>query len=301
MGMLALIFAPPARAQLAFENGETPPSLEDLQEVGGKTPDTTVKKTNSKDKLENIVAEEKDLALKIRRDSMRDAARSYGARGGLSWRTKNIMDELKKSSYAMDKAFNFRRLLIRAPSNLFIEPPIVSEAQNNFIVTPNGIEAAVADVIYQITNQARIVSAPRDWRQYVERDWDKVAPPPDILLPENKVEREAWRRWVREGWEEGVKQADDTFQADLDLLVADFEGMVRYRRLLAENKISAPFATMVDRGVSGMKVQTMIGNKPVNITTQMRVGDRAVRITSPSSLQDSRKGQDWAPPVEEAQ
>ena len=147
----ALLLAMPARAQLAFESGEAPPTLRDLQEAGKPvTGDRAAKKPNPKDKLEDIVAEEKDLALKIRTDSMRDAARSYGARGGLSWRTKNIMDELKKSNYAMDKAFNFRRLLIKAPSNLFIEPPIVSEALNNFLVTPNGIEAAVADAIAPI-------------------------------------------------------------------------------------------------------------------------------------------------------
>lgn len=298
--LVALLLVPcAARAQLAYDSGEAPPSLRDLQEAEKSDP-IVGKKQNPNDKLENIVDEEKDLSLKIRRDSMRESALSYGARGGLSWRTKAIMDELKKSNSAMDKAFAFRRLLIKAPGNMFIEPPIISEALNNFIVTPSGVEAAVSDAMYQITNQARIVSAPRDWRQYLERDWEKVAPPPDILLPENVKERAAWRRWVSEGWEEGIKQADDVFQSDIDLLIADFEGMVRYRRLLAENKISAPFATMVDRGVSGTKIQTMIGNKPVSITTQMRVGDRALRITAPSSLREAEQGADWTPPVESA-
>jgi defect-in-organelle-trafficking protein DotC len=292
----------PVRAQLAYDNGEAPRTLKDLQEMEKSEPIIGKKRSNNpNDKLENIVDEEKDLSLKIRRDSMRDAARSYGARGGLSWRTNNIMDELKKSAWAMDKAFNFRRLLIKAPGNLFIEPPIVSEALNNFLVTPSGVEAAVADAIYQITNQARIVSAPRNWRQYLERDWEEIKPPPDILLPESVKEREAWRRWISEGWDEGVHQADEIFQSDLDLLVADFEGMVRYRKLLAENKISAPFATMTDRGVSSTKVQTVIGNRPVNITTQMRVGDRALRITAPSSLREGNQGEEWQTAPQELQ
>lgn len=302
--LLALLLlcglAMPAFAQLAFDDGQEPPGLQDLQEI--KKPTAFGEKPkNNKDNLGDAVEEEKDLAVKIRRDAMRDAAQSYGARGGLAFRTKQIMDELKKTSGAMDKAFDFRRLLIKAPSNLFIEPPIISEALNNFIVTPNGVEAAVADIVYQITNQARIVSAPRNWRQYLERDWKKVSDPPEILLPETPKERAAWRKWVAEGWEQGVKQADEIFQADLDLLTADFEGMIRYRRLLTENKISAPFATMTDRGISSTSVQTVIGNRPVNITSQMRVGDRALRITSPSSFRAGREGQDWETAVEGVQ
>ncbi len=53
-----------------------------------------------------------------------------------------------------------------------------------------------------------------------------VAPPPDILLPENPAERAAWRLWIAQGWEEGYKQADEIFQSDLNRLIADFEGMV---------------------------------------------------------------------------
>lgn len=297
-----LLAAAPVRAQLAYDNGETPLDLRALQETQKSEPVIGQKaKRNPKDKLEGIVDEEKDLALKIRRDSMRDSALSYGARGGLAWRTKYIMDQLKSSSSAMDKAFNFRRLLIKAPSNMYIEPPIISEALNNFLVLPSGIEAAAADAIYQITNQARIVSTSRDWRQYLERDWKKVASPPDILLPENDRERENWRRWISEGWDEGVKQADEIFQSDIDLLIADFEGMVRYRKLLAEGKVSAPYATMVDRGVSSTKVQTVIGNRPVNITTQMRVGDRALRITAPSSLREGNQGEEWQAAPQELQ
>ncbi len=297
-----LLASLPARAQLAYNSGEDPRTLKQLQDIEKSEPIIGKKiSKNPDDKLENIVDEEKDLALKIRRDAIRDAARSFGARGGLSWRTKNIMDELTQSAAALDKSFNFRRLLIKAPGNLHIEPPIISEALNNFIVTPSGVEAAVADAIYQITNQARIVSAPRSWRQYLERDWKAIAPPPDILLPENPKEREAWRRWISEGWDEGVLQADEIFQSDLDLLIADFEGMVRYRKLLAEGKVSAPYATMVDRGISSTKVQTVIGNKPVNITTMMRVGDRALRITAPSSLREGNQGAEWQAAPQEVQ
>ena len=47
--------------------------------------------------------------------------------------------------------------------------------------------------------------------------------------------------------------------------------MVRYRTLLAEGKISQPYALQEDRGVTGGK-------------NEMRVGDRALRITGPSQF-----------------
>lgn len=278
-----------------------PVGLDALQEVK-KTEPLSKNRTKDEDSaLDDAVKEEKDMALKIRRDAMREAALSFGARGGLAYRTKKIMDSLVTVEGAMDKAFNFRRLLIKAPSNMYIEPPIVSEALNNFIVTNNGEEAAVADTVYQISRSARIVSAPRNWRQYLERTWKEVLPPPDILLPENDAERKAWRIWVARGWREGYQQADEIFQADVDRLTADFEGMVRYRILLTQNKISAPYATMVDRGVSGNEVEVMVGNKPTTITTEMRVGDRAIRITAPSTLRPHNQGEAWTPPMQVGQ
>lgn len=304
LGVMAAlpVLAAPYNADLREEprnlatGQDGPPPMRELQEV--RKSDAVTSRTKSEN-LDNVVDEEKDLALKIRRDSMREAAISYGARGGLAWRTKQIMEELSRTEAALDRVFNFRRLLIKAPSNMNLEPPIISEALNNFLVTPSGDEAAVADTIYHISRQARIVSSPRNWRQYLERVWDEILPPPDILLPETEAERKSWRRWVREGWSEGYEQADEIFQADLNRMVADFEGMVRYRMLLAQNKVSAPYATMVDRGISGVEVETTIGDSPHTIVSEMRVGDRAIRITQPVSLRPDTQDE-WSPPLQTA-
>ena len=245
------------------------PSLQDLQYVESSSSGSDLAKDAS------------DFSTKIRRDAMREAARSYGARGGLASRTQEIMGTLDDSKVALDKTYDFRRLLITAPSNLLIEPPIISEALGAFHVSALGDEAAVSDVIYNISRQARIVAAPRTWRQYLERDFDvKIAPPPDLLLPENDDERGLWTVWVAQGWDEGMLQADEIFQADLNRLVADFEGMVRYRMLLMEGKVSSPYAVHEDRGVTG-------GGD------QMRIGDRAIRISGPAQLRSAEDS--WNP------
>jgi defect-in-organelle-trafficking protein DotC len=240
-----------------------PPVLKDLQQVtngDSGTPET--------------------LGLQIRADAMREGALSYGARGGLAFRTFEIQRRLAEYDTSMSKTYDFGRLLIPAPSGFLIEPPVVSEAQKAVLVKTGGQAAAVADRIYHINRNARIVTAARNWRLYLERDWGRVDSPPDILLPKDDNEREAWSAYVAQGWDEGVKQAEETFEADIDRMTADFVGMVRYRDLLAQNMISPPFALADDRGITG-------GG------SDMRIGDRGVTITAPSQLMP--QGGTWTP------
>ena len=107
-----------------------------------------------------------------------------------------------------------------------------------------------------------------------------MEPPPAILWPQNKDEQADWDKWVRSGWDEGYRLADDTFEAQLNSLTADFTGMVRYRLLLAQDMMTEPFALHEDRGV------TTTGS-------ELRVGDRAVRITGPSQFQPG--AEHWIP------
>ncbi|MBY0428073.1 MAG: type IV secretion system DotC family protein [Alphaproteobacteria bacterium] len=220
----------------------------------------------------------KRIGVQIRVDALKEAALSYGARGGLAWRTFQIQRRLAENEGNVTKIFNFANLLIAAPSGLMIEPPVVTEAQKAVIVQSGGQNAAVADRVYRINRNARIVTAPRNWRAYLERDWGKVDPPPNALVPKNQQELDYWRKQMQIGWEEGVHQADDIFQADLDRLNTDYLGMIRYRELLAQGIITPPYATQEDRGVTG-------GG------SEMRIGDRGLVITGPSQF--NTKSERW--------
>lgn len=240
--------------ETAPEASPPPPVLTELQE---QSSGTDVKPDN--------------VGLQIRNDALREAALSYGARGGLAYRTFEIQRRLAEYDASMTKTFDFSRLLLPASSGLLIEPPIVSEAQRAVIVNGAGQEAAVADRVFRINRAARIVTASRNWRLYLERDWGRVDPPPALLLPKDEEERKVWRANVQEGWNAGVQQAEETFEADLDRLTNDYVGMIRYRELLAQGMISAPYALHEDHGVTG-------GG------SEMRVGDRGLTITGPSML-----------------
>lgn len=248
---LWLLAGMPAHAAQDMQTPAPPPALSELQSLP----------------KENFVKGEGEaLPFDIRGDAMREAALSYGMRGGLAWRTFEIRRELVTRASYLDRIYDFRQLLIPAPSGMLIEPPVISAAENAMLIDAKGVEAAVADRIYNISANARIVAAPRLWNNYLERDWGEVTPPPDILRPNDEHERKKWINWINEGWERGVQQADEIFEADLNQLVADYQGMVRYRMLLAQGMVSPPYALLVDRGVTGG------GN-------QMRIGDRAVQIT----------------------
>jgi defect-in-organelle-trafficking protein DotC len=239
-----------------------PPALETLQNINALPGSDNI----SDDLLT------KKLSIDMRHDSQREAALSYGARGGLAKRAFEIGEEMKSYEPTLDKVFNFRAMLIKAPSGMLIEPPIVKESLDATVITEGGNEAAVADQILKINRQAKIVTAPRDWRQYLHMAYaTEIRPPPKILWPKDRKEQANWNEWVKQGWKAGYSQGDQIFEAQLATLVADYAGMVRYRTLLAEGKISQPYALQEDRGVTGGK-------------NEMRVGDRALRITGPSQF-----------------
>jgi defect-in-organelle-trafficking protein DotC len=231
-----------------------PPVLSDLQ-----------------DQMQGEEAKADQMGLQIRADAMREAALSYGARGGLAFRTYEIQRRLAEYDTSLSKTYSFARLLIPAASGMTVEPPVISEADRAVIVKSGGQAAATADRVFRINRIARIVTSARSWRLYLERDWGRVEPPPGILLPREDVERAAWREFVKQGWSEGVQQAEETFEADLDRMTADYVGMIRYRELLAQGMVSPPFTLADDRGITG-------GG------SEMRVGDRGLAITGQSQL-----------------
>jgi defect-in-organelle-trafficking protein DotC len=262
LSVVTLLWSPSSSAQ--ERNFAPPPSLPTLQHV----------------KPESAIEEAIKQPPSLRREALINAALSYGARGGLARRLYEIQQELDGKAAYLDRTYNFNQLLIRGPSGVLIEPPVVSEGQDALIIEDDGQTAAVAELLLNINKNARIVSTGRNWRNYLERTWEEVAPPPDLLLPRNEEERMLWIKNVRKGWDEGYKQGDEVFQADLDRLAAHFEGMVRYRMLLKQNMISAPYALLEERGVTG-------GG------SQMRVGDRAITITGPSQL--NSRAEEWQP------
>ena len=92
---------------------------------------------------------------------------------------------------------------------------------------------------------------------------------------------------IQKGWEQGVSQANDIFERDIARLTAEFNGMVRYRKLLAQGMISSPFALQTDRGVTGG------GRDQQGRSVAMRIGDRAIEMTGVPELVSGVR--EWQP------
>lgn len=230
------------------------------------TLEEVVNKAPSQDK---VVKEGED---KLRGGAIKDAALSYGARAGLAWESRVINRMLQERSADLARTYDFQRAMIKGPDNVTILPPVISEARQAWETSEAGKTLRVADTVYEIVEQARFTAVPPLWQAYLVRDYKTPEPPPDSLLPKDSTEREQWRKWVSEGWAMGQKQAREIFQADLERLERDFNGMVRYKALLEQGKVSAPIVADARFGTTGTG-------------QDMRVNDRAIRITRDPTLQ----------------
>ncbi len=208
---------------------------------------------------------------RLRGGAMKEAALSYGMRAGLAWESRNVNKAVMDRSVELAATYDFDRVLIKGPHGSKLLPPIISEADKSWESQDAGKTLRVSDKVYEIIEQTRFAAVAPMWQTYLVRDYKTPEPPPDALLPKDGDERRAWAEAVKEGWELGRAQSQSIFQADLDRLERDFSGMVRYKALLEEGKVSPPVLADASMGTTGSG-------------QDMRVNDRAVRITRDPTL-----------------
>lgn len=203
----------------------------------------------------------------IRYKALEDIGLGLGAQGGLAAASRGIDENLMRDHMQLEGLFNFNGMMLSHG----VIPPVLVQGDNSLnLADPDTIR--VADKTYKIIKQARFVTAPPNWRDYLWQSFEKPEMPNVTLLPTNEEERRIWRRAVRLGWEKGTQQAYNIFQQNLALLKRDFQGMILYRKLLAENMISAPYVAKTDLGVTGNG-------------DDMRINDQVLRITEHPQLQ----------------
>jgi defect-in-organelle-trafficking protein DotC len=218
--------------------------------------------TNEKSSLKSIPRGNNAFAANsLRIQALRDTALSVGARGGLAWRTKNIQTSIVKYHRHLDRIFNFHALLVEGT----VLPPILMEARNALSLTGPDI-IRIADRNYKILNQAKFVTAPPNWREYILKSFEKPELPDKSLLPKNADEQKIWNKYIDQGWAAGVKQADDILKENLSMLTRDFNGMILYRKLLAQGMITPPFVSSIELGITGDKNNLTVNDKVLKIT-----------------------------------
>ncbi len=235
---------------------------------------TTKNLSKEQNSLKTIPKNNKSFAINsLRVKALRDTALSIGARGGLAWRTKNIHSVLSNYEKSLDRIFNFYALLVEES----VLPPVLIEARNALSLTGADI-IRIADRNYKIIHQAKFVTAPPNWREYIWRSFDQPELPDKSLLPKNTTEQGVWEKYIDQGWIEGVKQADTILKENLNILTRDFNGMILYRKLLDQQMITPPFVSSIELGITGDR-------------NNLTVNDRILKITAFPSLQTD--GTQW--------
>jgi defect-in-organelle-trafficking protein DotC len=208
---------------------------------------------------------------RIRMAALQQTAAGLGAQGGLAWTSKGINASLERDSKHLSAVFNFRALLL----NNNVLPPVLSEGRDALnIDTPTALR--LADKIYKIESPPRFVTAPPTWREYVWMTYSPPERPNATLLPRDKEEQKVWDQSYDQGWKDGVAQANQIFSENMGRLKRDYSGMILYRKLLAQNMVTAPFVAKSDLGITG----------DVN---ELRINDQVLRITSTSELVKNSK------------
>ena len=211
----------------------------------------------------------------IRLASLKETARGLGAQSGLSWRARQLNVLLNSQKRNLDRIFNFNFLILSQT----VLPPILVEGRNTLNLADE-FTIRASDHDYQIVQPPRFITAPPNWRDYIWMAYKKPETPNHTMLPQNSDERKIWNESIQIGWKEGTAQADQIFSANLARLQRDYEGMVLYRKLLAQHILTPPYISQADLGITGG------GN-------DMRVNDRVLRITAIPQLQTNTKN--WHP------
>lgn len=210
---------------------------------------------------------------KIREMALKETALSLGAQSGLASRAKVIDDSLTQQARNLDAVYNFNALVLEHN----VLPPVLLEGRQTLNLA-DAQTIRISDRTYKVSKQARFITTPPNWRQYLWMDYQKPEYPNITLLPKTEEERDLWKYYIEKGWHQGLEQAEIILRESIARLKEDYAGMILYRKLLAMNMVSPPFVSHTDLGVTGD-------------ASEIHIDDRVLRITALPAL--NTNSQEW--------
>ncbi len=182
----------------------------------------------------------------MRNDALKDSAMESGAQGALAKRSQEIDAMLSKETRYLDQVFNFTPLML--PNSVL--PPVMLEGDDTLNLA-DSTTIRISDKIYTIAQQAKFVTVPPTWHDYLWMSFPKPDAPDASLLPRNKNEETIWKKSVALGWKQGAEQAEMIFADNVARLKRDYNGIILYHQLVLQNMISVPFVASTNLGITG--------------------------------------------------
>lgn len=200
----------------------------------------------------------------IRQQALQEAAQALGMQAGLNYESTQIDTILQKNAEELDQIFDFNQVMYQDN----VMPPVITKASNLVNINPTGDTIRIAGQTYNIISPAKFVTAPPSWRDYLWQSYPQPALPDKSVLPENSQEQAFWRVNLLQGWNQGINQAIAIFGINLNLLERDFNGMLLYKQMLVQNKVSPYYVNHTEQGITGNAHHMVIDDQTLQITTQ---------------------------------
>lgn len=225
--------------------------------------------------LKSLMAMRSGSAKDGERDELKlqaiyEAAQTAGVHAGMDARMAVIRDMLEGNAHYLDWAYNFAMLL---QDGQMMPPVIVRGTRGMRIVDDSTL--TTARVIYTLESDARVVSEPPSWRDFLLRDFGPAPRVPDGLLPSNKDEVERWQAGLSEGWAIGYQHADALHDAQVALLTRTYQGMQTSLELVMQGRLQPAMLASAERGIT-------LDETGRNLV----IDDRVYRITAPAAFSD---------------
>jgi defect-in-organelle-trafficking protein DotC len=187
------------------------------------------------------IGKDSDRSRDLRLKKMKESALFLGIHSGFNYEIERLHAALISIGGDLDKVFDFG-VLMRSTNTgqfeAFLLPGVVEEMREKVSVTPDGKSLEYIEESLEILYEERFVTEQPSWRNYLLLNpFKDYQPPFNSILPKNSSEAEIWRSAVKEGWELGVRQANQELIANSKNLRRDFIGMIKYLRASLEGKI----------------------------------------------------------------
>jgi defect-in-organelle-trafficking protein DotC len=198
-----------------------------------------------------------------------------GVQTAVRWRYEAIDSLLQSNRDTLDRVFDFRPLLLHDGR---VAPAVIERTDGAYRIT-SPTEAHQTEATFTVEQEARVITRPPDWRDYLVHSYPTFTRPDPAMLPRDRTERQIWQAAVASGWRAGVIQADRLFDAHLARLRRDYLGMARCKLLALQGIVEVPLLAESRLGV-------------VVAGRMLSVGERVFRIPPVTDFQPVRT---WKP------
>ena len=103
------------------------------------------------------------------------------------------------------------------------QTPVISQASGTLNLASD-ISIRGDSQTYMLIKPARFVTTAPTWRTYLWMDYSAPPMPNKILLPTTQTEATAWNNSIAIGWHQGLEQANNIFNLNLNRLKRDING-----------------------------------------------------------------------------